>query len=130
MSATQTEEFIQYHLKTEPVSDEYGAAVMLTQQDGIEDPVTILVHPWQLRAACEHLGILTPDPEAARVADCWRRRLALLCRRAESLAARVQDATADVALLAQAQAVADLAADYMAELPKAGPREPVQAALL
>ncbi|PZP34388.1 MAG: hypothetical protein DI603_05375 [Roseateles depolymerans] len=130
MTAPQSDEFIQYHLKTESVSDEYGAAVMLTQQEGIDDPATILVHPWQLRAACEHLGILSADPEAARVADSLRRRLSLLCRRVEGLAARIQDATADAALLAQVQAVADLAADYMAEMPQAASRQPMQASLL
>jgi len=137
VNAPQSEELIQYHLKTEPVSDEYGAAVMLTQQDGIDDPVTIMVHPWQLRAACQHLGILHTDPEAERAAARLARRLKVLAERINQLNDHIQAhrGTEHVGLRfeqAYAQATADLAAEFMHDMANEAsrPTAPVQGELL
>lgn len=135
MSARQPDEFFQYHLKTEAVSDQYGAAVMLTQQDGIDDPVTILVHPWQLRAACEHLGILQTDPEASRQLSRLMRRIRVLAARVGQLNDRLRsyaetEAASLMAELPYAQATADLAAEFLADLESADAAEPEQRELL
>ena len=47
--------YTNHHLTAEHVNDKSGPAVMLTQQEGIEDAETIIIHPWQLVAACQHL---------------------------------------------------------------------------
>ena len=61
-----TNKLTHHHLSAEWVRDTHGTAIMLTQQDGIEDPQTVLVHPWQLRAACEHFGVVASDRQAAK----------------------------------------------------------------
>ncbi|MGB3070401.1 MAG: hypothetical protein WBC18_17735 [Ottowia sp.] len=50
-----------HHLTADSVDDEHGPSVMLTQQEGIEDPAVIVVHPWQLRAVCEQFGFIASD---------------------------------------------------------------------
>jgi len=37
--------YTNHHLSVEHVNDKSGPAVMLTQQEGIEDAVTIIIHP-------------------------------------------------------------------------------------
>ena len=70
--------YTNHHLSVEHVNDKSGPAVMLTQQEGIEDAETIIIHPWQLVAACQHLGLTASDPKAAHdIATLQRRILAL-----------------------------------------------------
>ena len=70
--------YTNHHLTAEHVNDKSGPAVMLTQQEGIEDAETIIIHPWQLVAACQHLGLTASDPKAAKdIATLQRRMLAL-----------------------------------------------------
>ena len=70
--------YTNHHLIAEHVNDKSGPAVMLTQQEGIEDAETIIIHPWQLVAACRHLGLTASDPKAAHdIATLQRRILAL-----------------------------------------------------
>ena len=45
---TMTTKLTHHHLSAEQVNDEHGTAILLTQQDGIEEPHSILVHPFQL----------------------------------------------------------------------------------
>ena len=60
-----TNKLTHHHLSAEVVNDEHGAAIMLTQQDGIEEPHSVLVHPFQLRAVCEQFGIIASDSQTA-----------------------------------------------------------------
>jgi hypothetical protein len=71
--------YTNHHLTAEHVNDKSGPAVMLTQQEGIEDAETIIIHPWQLVAACQHLGLIeTSDATAQKtIATSQRRMLAL-----------------------------------------------------
>ena len=70
--------YTNHHLTAEHVNDKSGPAVMLTQQEGIDDAETIIIHPWQLVAACQHLGLTASDPKAAKdIATLQRRMLAL-----------------------------------------------------
>ena len=59
---------------------------MLTQQDGIEEPQSVLVHPFQLRAVCEQFGIIASDRQAAKTIDTLQRRMVGLCDRIDNLA--------------------------------------------
>lgn len=67
-----------HHLRVEWLNDKHGPAIMLTQQDGYDEANQVMVHPWQLRGLCEHFGLVTADPQAAKtIATLQRRMLAL-----------------------------------------------------
>lgn len=75
-----------HHVSAEEVNDKHGPAVMLTQQeDGYDDPDTILLHPWQLRAICEHFGIIASDQQAAKTISTLVRRMQVLRERIDEL---------------------------------------------
>lgn len=74
-----TDNFTHHHLSVERFNDKSGPAIMLTQQDsGLDDPQTVVLHPWQLRAACEHFGIVVSGQQAARTIATLSRRLRVL----------------------------------------------------
>ena len=70
-----TTKLTHHHLTAEQVNDEHGTAIMLTQQDGIEEPQSVLVHPFQLRAVCEQFGIIASDTRAAKTIATLQRRI-------------------------------------------------------
>lgn len=80
-----TTKLTHHHLSAEQVNDEHGTAIMLTQQDGIEEMQTILLHPWQLRAVCEQFGILSSDSQAAKTIATLQRRMVGLRERIDDL---------------------------------------------
>ncbi len=106
-----------HHLTAEEVNDEHGQAILLTQQDGIEEPHSVLVHPWQLRAVCEHFGIVASDEQAAKTIQTLQRRMKGLLGRIEHLAEwmtnhsdqRHADLTYEIT---QLQALQDLASEW------------------
>jgi len=76
-----------HELTAEWVDDNRGRAIMLTQPaDNYDDPGTVLIHPWQLRAVCEQFGIIASDPQAAKTIATLTRRLLLLRDRIDALA--------------------------------------------
>lgn len=76
-----------HHLTVEEVNDQHGPAIMLEQQeDGYDEPNTVLVHPWQLRAVCEQFGIVASDQQAAKTVATLQRRMVGLRDRIEALA--------------------------------------------
>jgi hypothetical protein len=77
--------FTHHHLTAEEVNDEHGPAIMLTQQCGLEEPQTVLVHPWQLRAVCEQFGIIASDPQASKTIATLQRRMVSLRERIDDL---------------------------------------------
>lgn len=109
-----------HHLTAEEVNDEHGQAILLTQQDGIEEPHSVLVHPWQLRAVCEEFGIVASDEQAAKTIRTLQRRMTGLLGRIEHLAGwmtnhsdqRHADLTYEIT---QLQALHDLASEWCAE---------------
>lgn len=109
-----------HHLTAEEVNDEHGQAILLTQQDGIEEPHSVLVHPWQLRAVCEHFGIVASDEQAAKTIQTLQRRMKGLLGRIEHLAGwmtnhsdqRHADLTYEIT---QLLALQDLANEWCAE---------------
>jgi hypothetical protein len=78
---------LQHHeLIAEWVNDNQGKAIMLTQPaDNYDEPGTVLIHPWQLRAVCEQFGIIASDPQAAKTIATLTRRLHLLRDRIDRL---------------------------------------------
>ncbi len=109
-----------HHLTAEAVSDHCGPAIMLCQQDGIEDTQSVLVHPWQLRAVCEQFGIIASDPQAAKSIATLQRRIQGLHERIEALAdwmtqhsdQRHADLTYEIT---QLQALQDIAREWCAD---------------
>lgn len=80
-----TKKLTHHRLTAELVNDSEGPAIMLTQQDGIEEPQCVLVHPWQLRAVCEQLGIVEGDESAAKVIQTLQRRMLKLRDRVDCM---------------------------------------------
>ena len=112
-----------HHLLTaEWVNDNQGKAIMLTQPaDNYDEPGTVLIHPWQLRAVCEQFGIIASDPQAAKTIATLTRRLLVLNERVDHLAdylADYSDSKHTDLTYAQsyARATADIAAEFCAEL--------------
>ncbi len=69
-----TEKFTHHELTVEWVNDKQGRAIMLTQPaDNYEEPDTVLIHPWQLRAVCEQFGIIASDPQAEKTIALLKR---------------------------------------------------------
>lgn len=117
-----------HHLAAEQVNDKHGQAILLTQQDGIEEPQSVLVHPWQLRAVCEGLGIIASDAQAAKTIITLQRRMKCLHERIEALAEwmtqhsdhRHADLTYETT---QLQALQDLAREWCADFVDDGQAE-------
>jgi hypothetical protein len=78
--------YTHHHLTAEHFTDDNGPAIMLRQQEGIEDSDTIGVHPWQLRAVCEQFGLIANDQQAEKTIATLQRRMVALRDRIESLA--------------------------------------------
>lgn len=116
-----------HHLAAEQVNDKHGEAILLTQQDGIEEPHSVLVHPWQLRAVCEGFGIIASDQQAAKTIGTLQRRMVGLHDRIEALAdwmARHSDhAHADLSYeTTQLHALLDLAGEWCADFEEGLPK--------
>lgn len=80
-----TNKLTQHHLAAEIVNDKHGTAIMLTQQEDMNEPDTIMAHPWQLRAVCEHFGIIASDQQAAKTIATLQRRMLVLRDRIDRL---------------------------------------------
>ncbi|NMM76803.1 hypothetical protein [Acidovorax sp. SRB_24] len=112
--------FTHHHMTAEEVNDQHGPAIMLTQQDGIDEPHCVLVHPWQLRAVCEQFGIIANDSQAAKTIATLQRRMMGLCDRIESLvdwmALHSDHRHADLSYeMTQLHALHDLAGEWCAD---------------
>lgn len=115
-----TTKLTHHHLTAEEVKDKHGTAIMLTQQDGIEEPHSVLVHPWQLRAVCEQFNIIASDQQAAKTIATLQRRMVGLRERIDDLAywmAKHSDhAHADLSYeTTQLRALQDLAGEWCAD---------------
>ena len=123
-----TTKLTHHHLSAEQVNDEHGEAIMLTQQDGIEEPQSVLVHPWQLRAVCEQFDLIASDQQAAQTISTLQRRMVGLRDRIDDLAdwmAKHSDHEhADLSYeTTQLRALQDLAGEWCADFTseQAGP---------
>lgn len=113
--------FKQHEFNAEWVEDKSGPAIMLTQSDGYCEPQTVLVHPWQFRAVCEHFGVLpSGDAEARRTIATLTRRLLTLADRVGALREFVamsaeHEPAALVAQAAMLNSLSDLAGEWAEE---------------
>ncbi len=114
---------LQHHeLIAEWVDDSQGRAIMLTQPaDNYDEPGSVLIHPWQLRAVCEQFGIIAADQQAAKTIATLQRRLLVLADRIDTLANYLSNHSdhkhADLDYeLTYSNATADIAAEFVAEL--------------
>jgi hypothetical protein len=113
--------FTNHHLTAEHVKDKSGPAVMLTQHEGLEDAETIIIHPWQLVAVCQHLGLTASDPKAAQDIATLQRRMLALRDRIDNLTEWMEKFSdhkhADLTYeMTQLHALQDLACEWCHEL--------------
>ena len=116
-----TTKLTHHHLTAEQVNDEHGMAIILTQQDGIEEPQSVLEHPFQLRAVCEQFGIIASDQQAAQTIATLQRRMVGLRERIDDLTywmAKYSDHKhADLSYeTTQLRALKDLAGEWCADV--------------
>lgn len=117
-----TDTLTHHELTAEWVIDNQGKAIMLTQPvDNYDEPGTVLIHPWQLRAVCEQFGIIASDPKAEKTIATLKRRLMVLRDRidhlADFLANHSDSKHADLSYeQTYSAASADIAAEFCAEL--------------
>jgi hypothetical protein len=137
-----TDALTHHELTAEWVNDRQGNAIMLTQPaDNYDEPGTVLIHPWQLRAVCEQFDIIASDRQAAKTIATLTRRLTVLRDRIDHLAdylanhsnSKRTDLTFEQSYAtATATATADIAAEFCSDLmdspvqcnPDAGPVQP------
>jgi len=117
-----TDTLTHHELTAEWVNDNQGRAIMLTQPaDNYDDPGSVLVHPWQLRAVCEQFGIIASDPQAAKTIATLTRRMLVLRDRIDRLHNYLLNHSdhkhADLSYeLTYATATADVADEFCADL--------------
>lgn len=115
------QEFLHHQFSVKTIDDKHGPAVWLEQQEGVDDTMTIVVHPWQLRAACEHLGIIASNPLAERTIASLSRRIKTLAARIDYLADYLEthgdNRHADLSYeQTYARTTAEIAAEFIAEM--------------
>ena len=122
-------------IKGEWVTDESGPAIII-EQAGIE-PVSVILHPWQLLAVCQHFGLIAGTGEAQKAIRTLQRRLVALDERIQDLAHYVAEYSdhdhADLTTeMERLRALADLSSEWVAEMqdvaaePEAACTEPAQ----
>ena len=65
----------------EAITDKNGHAILIEQQCGFDEPLSVILHPCQIRAICEHFGLLASDESAAKSIRTLQRRLLALNER-------------------------------------------------
>ena len=109
----------------EAISDENGPAILIEQPSGLGETAIISLHPWQIRAICEHFGLLAMDESAAKTIRTLQRRLLALNERINDLGHYMAtysdhkhaDLTAEMERL---NALADLSGEWAAEIGDSG----------
>ena len=105
----------------EAITDKNGPAILIEQQCGIDEPISVILHPWQIRAICEHFGLLASDESAAKSIRTLQRRLLALNERIldlQSYMATCSDhKSADLMVeMVRLNALADLSGEWCAEM--------------
>ena len=122
-------------IKGEWVTDESGPAIII-EQAGIE-PVSVILHPWQLLAVCQHFGLIAGTGEAQKAIRTLQRRLLALDERIQDLLHYMANYSdhdhADLSSeMERLRALADLSSEWVAEMqdvaaePEAACTEPAQ----
>ena len=105
----------------EAISDENGPAILIEQPSGAGETAIISLHPWQIRAICEHFGLMAADESAAKSIRTLQRRLLALNERIldlQSYMATCSDhKNADLMVeMERLNALADLSGEWCAEM--------------
>ena len=130
-------EHLTHHaIKASPVKDDDGPAILLEQDDASGDH-SVILHPWQLLAVCQHFGLIAGTGEAQKAIRTLQRRLLALDDRIQDLAHYVAEYSdhdhADLTTeMERLRALADLSSEWVAEMqdvaaePEAACTEPAQ----
>ena len=105
----------------EAITDKNGPAILIEQQCGFDEPLSVILHTWQIRAICEHFGLLASDESAAKSIRTLQRRLLALNERIldlQSYMATCSDhKNADLMVeMVRLNALADLSGEWCAEM--------------
>jgi len=75
-----------YQVTAELMTDDKGQFISLAQHDDcMNEPSTVYLHPWQLRAILERFGAVAADNESAKTIATLERRLLVLRDRLDDL---------------------------------------------
>lgn len=114
-------EHLTYHaIKASRIEDAHGPAILLEQDDASGDH-SVILHPWQLVAVCQHFGLIAGDGEAQKAIRTLQRRLVALDDRIQGLLRYMADCSdhdhADLSSeMERLQALADLSGEWIAEM--------------
>ena len=114
------ESLTHHAIKASRIEDAHGPAILLEQDDTTE-AYSVILHPWQLLAVCQHFGLIAADAQAQKAIRTLQRRLLALNERIQDLAHYVAeysdhdhaDLTTEVVRL---RALADLSSEWIAEM--------------
>lgn len=123
-------------IKASRIEDAHGPAILLEQDDTTE-AYSVIVHPWQLLAVCQHFGLIAGTGEAQKAIRTLQRRLVALDERIQDLLHYMANYSdhdhADLTTeMERLKALADLSGEWVAEMqdvaaePEAACTEPAQ----
>ena len=107
-------------IKASRIEDAHGPAILLEQDDTTE-AYSVIVHPWQLLAVCQHFGLIAADAQAQKAIRTLQRRLLALDDRIQGLLRYMADCSdhdhADLSSeMERLQALADLSTEWVTEM--------------
>ena len=107
-------------IKASRIEDAHGPAILLEQDDTTE-AYSVIVHPWQLLAVCQHFGLIAGTGEAQKAVRTLQRRLLALDDRIQGLLRYMADCSdhdhADLSSeMERLQALADLSTEWVTEM--------------
>jgi hypothetical protein len=105
-----------FQVTAELMTDKKGPFIELSQQDGFEDHASVYLHPWQLNAIQQDLGLISSDEEATKKIATLERRLRVLRDRIDTLHHYLRSTYVDLTWEATfAAATADIANEFCAD---------------
>lgn len=114
------ESLTHHAIKASRIEDAHGPAILL-EQDGTTEAYSVILHPWQLLAVCQHFGLIAGTGEAQKAIRTLQRRLVALDDRIQDLAHYVAEYSdhdhADLTTeMERLRALADLSSEWVAEM--------------
>ena len=114
------ESLTHHTIKASRIEDDHGPAIQL-EQDGTTEAYSVILHPWQLLAVCQHFGLIAGTGEAQKAIRTLQRRLVALDERIQDLAHYVAEYSdhdhADLTTeMERLRALADLSSEWIAEM--------------
>lgn len=114
-------EHLTHHtIKASRIEDDHGPAIPLEQDDTTE-AYSVILHPWQLLAVCQHFGLIAADAQAQKAIRTLQRRLLALDERIQDLLHYMANYSdhdhADLTTeMERLKALADLSSEWVAEM--------------